>query len=124
MEKIDIENKENIKRRKRSLEINEEEYNLDAIDVIIDNIKEINLNQSNHELMLKLIKKMTIIEKKIDDFIKIETKLEKINKKIDEISSEKDYVIDNLKDEIYNLKNHINEIENKTEKKYSGDYFY
>lgn len=116
-----INNIDNIKRRKRSLEINE--YEEIKINNIVNDLKEINLNNSNNEIMQKMIKKMCIIEKKIDDFVRIEIKLDKLNKKVDDLSTEKDYVIDNLKDEIFNLKSHINEIENKCEKNYSNDYF-
>jgi uncharacterized coiled-coil protein SlyX len=76
------------------------------------------------ELILKLIKKIDKLDKKIDDFVKIEIKFNKLDEKIDKAITEKDYIIDNLKDEIFSLRNKINDFENNDSKKYSEyDYF-
>lgn len=121
-----------IKRRKRSNAIvdNYDYRNIDSeneikncYEEIINGLKNITLNQNTYELLLKLTKKMSDIEKKIDNFCKVEIKLDKLYKKMDEISTEKDYVIDGLKEQVFELKSHIIELENNDIKNYSNDYF-
>jgi hypothetical protein len=122
----------NIKRRKRSNAIvdNYDYRNIESeneikncYEEIINGLKNITLNQNTYELLLKLTKKMSDIEKKIDNFCKVEIKLDKLHKKMDEISTEKDYVIDGLKEQVFELKSHIIELENNDIKNYSNDYF-
>jgi hypothetical protein len=122
----------NIKRRKRSNAIvdNYDYRNIESeneikncYEEIINGLKNITLNQNTYELLLRLTKKMNNIEKKIDDFCKIEIKLDKLYKKMDEMSIEKDYIIDSLKEQVYQLNLDIIELENNNIKKYSNDYF-
>jgi hypothetical protein len=118
----------NNKRRKRSNQIIDKYSNIDNdnknnYEDLINNLKNISINQNTNDLLLKLTKRMNDIEKKIDNFVKIEIKIEKLNKKLDEITLEKDYIIDNLKNENMDLKNYIYDLENKNIKIYSNDYF-
>jgi len=92
----------------------------DIMEMMVD-MKHIKMNE-NEQLFSKILKKIEKIENKLEEFIRMEIKLERLNKKLDEIIVEKDYIIDNLKDEIRDLRVRINEVENDNVKKYD-DYF-
>lgn len=96
-------------KRKRSNAICER-YEIDDYDELLSDIDKIKIDHNLYETLIKLIKNISNLEKKYDNFSKI--------------LYEKDYVIENLKDEVYQLKIQLNEIENKCEKNYSNDYFY
>ena len=89
------------------------------LDILISNI---NINQDN--LLLDLLKKINILDKKLCEFDKLNIKIDNLQKNIDNILLEKDYIISNLNNEIYSLKNEIkdNELYNSSNKKIN-DYF-
>lgn len=110
------------KRKRELTDINEHIEDNELNELVID-MNSISINY-NMEILLKIIKKIENLDKKIDDFSKIEIKMEKLNNKMETALIEKDYTIDNLKDEIYQLRNKINDLENLKSKKYSEyDYF-
>ncbi len=120
MEKINEINLSN--KRKRYLS-NDVEYDYNSI---ITNITDLKLNQNIYDLVVKLNKKIDSLEKKINGFndienkiINLDKKLHDIDKKFDNIFYEKEYIIDNLKDEIIHIKSELSE--NKNNSKY--DYF-
>ena len=114
-----------LNKRKRCLTNNELEYNSDYENVIND-INDIKINQNMYDMLIKLSKKIDTLEKKINNFnnlenkiISLDKKIENIDKKFDNIFYEKEYIIENLKDEIIYIKSEFNE--NKNNSKY--DYF-
>jgi hypothetical protein len=110
-------------KRKREITDINEQYGENELDNLVIDMNSISINY-NMEILLKIIKKIENLDKKIDDFSKIEIKMEKLNNKMESALIEKDYIIDNLKDEIYQLRNKINDLENSNSKKYQDyDYF-
>jgi hypothetical protein len=77
------------------------------------------LNKNNNKiLLLEMFKKVDLLEKKVDELNKINLKIDTLQKNIDKILIEKDYTIENLNNEIHELKADI------MEKKYSDEYKY
>ena len=111
------------KRKRQTPSRNEEDIDIEYNELVVD-LNSISINYNNMDLLLKIIKKMDKLDKKIDDFSKIEIKIEKLDNKMEKSLIEKDYIIDNLKDEIFQLRNKINDLENISSKKYDRyDYF-
>jgi hypothetical protein len=75
-------------------------------------------NSNNKILLLEMFKKIDLLEKKVDELNKINFKIDTLQKNIDKILIEKDYTIENLNNEIQDLKADI------MEKKYSDEYKY
>jgi chromosome segregation ATPase len=84
-------------------------------------------NSNNKLLLLELFKKINSLEKKVDELNKINLKMDTLQKSIDKILVEKDYTIENLNDQINELKSEIREknytVEDNSNKKIN-DYFY
>lgn len=113
------------------LRINDDDSNVDY-DKLIDQLNEININNNNNFLLelnelnnstnkillLEMFKKVNLLEKKVDELNKINLKIDTLQKNIDKILIEKDYTIENLNNEIHELKADI------MEKKYSDEYKY
>jgi len=75
-------------------------------------------NSNNKILLLEMFKKIDLLEKKVDELNKINFKIDTLQKNIDKILIEKDYTVENLNNEIQDLKADI------MEKKYSDEYKY
>lgn len=94
---------------KRKRNLSEDTFS-DEYEEIICDLAQLNFS-SNNKMLTEIYKKISILEKKMDHFDKINIKIEALQKNIDKIFVEKDYVIDSLKDEIKGLRDEI---------KYSG----
>jgi hypothetical protein len=84
-------------------------------------------NSNNKLLLLELFKKINSLEKKVDELNKVNLKMDALQKSIDKILVEKDYTIENLNDQINELKSEIREKNYTTEdnsNKKINDYFY
>jgi len=85
-------------------------------------------NSNNKLLLLELFKKINSLEKKVDELNKINLKMDTLQKSIDKILVEKDYTIENLNDQINELKSEIREKQYNNEynssSKTINDYFY
>lgn len=92
-------------------------------DEIINTLNQLNIN-SNETVLHKILKKMTGLEKKIDEMQKIYIKMDHFEKKMEKILIEKDYVIDNLKDEIEKLRSDNKELTETVYSSSKNDYFY
>ena len=91
-----------------------------ALVKIINNIKDLNID-TNKELFTKLIKKIDNLEKKVETLFMVNIKIDTLKKDIDKILIEKDYVIENLRYELNDLKDELKE--SKLEKNLNN-YFY
>ena len=96
---------------------------------LLSELNELNISNSNsNKLMLsELLKKINIIEKKVDELNKINLKVDTLQKNLDKILIEKDYTIENLYDQITDLKSEIREKNYSSEdnsNKKINDYFY
>lgn len=91
-----------------------------ALVKIINNIKDLNID-TNKELFTKLIKKIDNLEKKVETLFMVNIKIDTLKKDIDKILIEKDYVIENLRYELNDLKDELKETKLK---KNLDDYFY
>jgi predicted transcriptional regulator len=92
-------------------------------DEIINTLNQLNIN-SNETVLHKILKKMNGLEKKIDEMQKIYIKMDNFEKKMEKILIEKDYVIDNLKDEIEKLRSDNKELTETVYSSSKNDYFY
>jgi len=90
-------------KRKRNLS---EDTCSDEYEDIICDLAHLNF-ANNNKMLTEIYKKISILEKKMDNFDKIHIKMEILQKNIDKIFVEKDYVIDSLKDEIKGLRDEI-----------------
>ena len=79
------------------------------ITEIINNISKLNID---NELFKKIIKKIDNLEKKVESLSLVNIKIDTLKKDIDKIMIEKDYIIDNLKIEVTELKNQLKENNN------------
>lgn len=109
-------------------EENSEENNI-SYQNLLSELNELNISNSNsNKLMLsELLKKINIIEKKVDELNKINLKVDALQKNLDKILIEKDYTIENLHDQITDLKSEIREKNYSSEdnsNKKINDYFY
>jgi hypothetical protein len=75
-------------------------------------LNNLNIN-NNDDLLKKIIKKIDILEKNFEIIDKLNIKIDKLEKSINNTLIEKDYVIDNLKDNITNLICEIKELKYK-----------
>jgi len=97
------------------LEINEKISNIE------NNIESKNLeNFIQEELTAKISK---INKTSIDEFVKINTKIDQLQNKFDKILAEKDYIIEHLKDEINNLKDEMKSTQYKKNDSTNTDYY-
>lgn len=95
-----------------STDNNSTDNNDTDINNILNSINNLNIN-NNEELFRKFIKKIELLEKKFEIFHNLNIKIDKLEKNINNILIEKDYVIDNLKDNINSLNNEIKELKYK-----------
>ena len=65
------------KRKRQTPSKNEEDIDIEYNELVVD-LNSISINYNNMDLLLKIIKKMDKLDKKIDDFSKIEIKIEKL----------------------------------------------
>ena len=116
------------KRRKRSdteetvFQFLEENNKLDSINNIIKDLNDLKVDNQNKDILLEILKKINILESRVDNINKLYNKIDIMEKNIDKILVEKDYVIDGLKDEISYLKDEIKETKYNNENKLY-DYF-
>jgi hypothetical protein len=75
---------------------------------ILSNINKLNID-SNKDLFTKIIQKIGDLEKKVETLQTVNIKIDMLKKDIDKILVEKDYVIENLKYEINDLKDQLKE---------------
>ena len=73
---------------------------------ILNNISKLNID-TNKDLYAKIIKKIDDLEKKIDTLSIVNVKIDSLKKHMDKIFVEKDYVIENLRYEVNDLKEQI-----------------
>ena len=111
----------NVKRRKRGDSM-ETLYNSDNIDEIINNLNNLHI-KSNSEMLSNLTDKINNLEKKMVSIDRLCIKIDTLEKKIDKISNEKDYVIDGLKDDIFNLKTEMRENTDEYRRDKSSDHY-
>lgn len=102
------------KRRKRSISEETifeflEENN--EVNNITENLNDLKFDNKSKDILLEILKKINTLE----------NNFKSLEKNINRIYSEKDYIIDELKDEINILKNDIKESKLNNENKY--DYF-
>jgi phage-related tail protein len=91
-------------------------------DEIINTLNNLNIN--NNEILLnKILKKITVLEKKIEDIQKIYIKMDNFEKKIEKILIEKDYIIDNLRDELSELRSENKELSQSLHSSNKNNYF-
>lgn len=100
----------NINKSKLNNDNNNDNYKLLLeINEKINNIEK-NIESKNLESFIQqeFNSKISIINKKsIDEFIKINIKIDQLQNNFDKIFAEKDYIIEHLKDEINNLKDEM-----------------
>lgn len=107
------------KRKKRStseetvFQFLEENNKLDSINNIIKDLNDLKVDNQNKDILLEILKKINILESRVDNINKLYNKIDIMEKNIDKILVEKDYVIDGLKDEISYLKETKYNNENK-----------
>jgi RNA binding exosome subunit len=107
------------KRRKSSSSSIDTEFDTDLLN-IQENLSDLNIDV-NKKMYETILKKISNLEHKIDDANKLHIKLDKMQKYIDKIFNEKDYVIENLREEINYLKSEIKETKYEVSNK--NDYF-
>jgi chromosome segregation ATPase len=114
-----------IQSNKRSRNISSSNNCNDDYEAIIHNINELNIH-SNHTILKNILKKIEKLEKKFEDIDKIHSKLNDMEKNMNKILNEKDYIIENLKDEVSSLKWEIREKSDSdhSHSKSINDYFY
>jgi hypothetical protein len=93
---------------------------------ILNNVNKLNIDP-NKDLFTKIIKKIDDLEKKIETLYMVNIKIDTLKKDIDKILTEKDYIIENLKDEINDLKDQLKEskynIDNIVSQKTIDNYY-
>jgi seryl-tRNA synthetase len=94
----------------KGINIQETNNNKDDNDLVdlLNNINKLNID-SNKDLFTKIIKKISDLEKKVETILMVNVKIDTLKKDIDKILVEKDYVIENLKYEINDLKDQLKE---------------
>ena len=94
----------------QGINIQQHTFNKDENDLVdlLNNINKLNID-SNKDLFTKIIKKINDLEKKVETLLMVNIKIDTLKKDIDKILVEKDYVIENLKYEIYDLKDQLRE---------------
>lgn len=97
---------------------NENENENDLVD-LLNNINKLNID-SNKDLFTKILKRINDLEKKVETLFMVNIKIDTLKKDIDKILVEKDYVIENLKYEISDLKDQLKD--QLKESKYNIDY--
>lgn len=107
------------KRRKSSSSSIDTEFDTDLLN-IQENLTDLNIDV-NKKMYETILKKISNLEHKIDDANKLNIKIDKMQKYIDKIFNEKDYVIENLREEINYLKSEIKETKYEVSNK--NDYF-
>jgi Zn-dependent oligopeptidase len=100
----------------------EENNKLDSVNNIIKDLNDLKVDNQNKDILLEILKKINILESRVDNINKLYNKIDIMEKNIDKILVEKDYVIDGLKDEISYLKDDIKERKYNNENKLY-DYF-
>ena len=92
------------------ININDEIDNKDdnSLKDILNNINKLNID-TNKYLVIKIINKIDNLEKKVDILSLVNIKIDTLKKDIDKILVEKDYIIENLKYEINDLKDQLKE---------------
>ena len=105
---------------KRKRNLSENTFSDEYEDIICD-LAQLNF-ANNNKMLTEIYKKISIIEKKMDHFDKINIKMEALQKNIERILVEKDYLIDSLKDEIKGLRDEIKYTDNKSHD--NSSYFY
>lgn len=93
---------------------------------IINNLNEVKIDYSYKDILLDILKKTNFINKKMEYIDKFNSNIEELNNKINKYISEKDYIIESLKEEIIILNNEIKDLNNikKISDKKINDYFY
>ena len=111
-------------KNKLNLERNNK-LNDEFIDVI-NNLNEVKIDYSCKDILLDILKKINFINKKIEYIDKFNSSLEELNNKINKYISEKDYIIESLKEENLFLNNEIKDLNNikKNSDIKINDYFY
>lgn len=111
------------KKRKMSTDTisdNLKDSNDEELLEILTNINKLNID-ANKDLFLKIIKKIDDLSKKVDTLSMVNIKVDILKKNIDKILTEKDYIIENLRYEINDLKDQMKESKIDSEK--DLDYF-
>ena len=93
---------------------------------LTNNLNEIKIDDSCKDILLDILKKTNFINKKIEYIDKFNSNIEELNNKINKYISEKDYIIESLKEELFILNNEIKDLNNikKISDKKINDYFY
>jgi hypothetical protein len=115
---MDIENSQILNSKKRT------KINLDfSEDDFLESLNDLYINK-NKSILSTLFSKIEKLEKKFDNIDKLSIKIDKLEKNIEKMTIEKDYIIDNLKDEIKELRIEINNNSNYDNNHKINDYFY
>ena len=115
---MDIENTQILQSKKRT-KINSD-FNEDDF---LESLNDLYINK-NKSILSTLFNKIDKLEKKFDNIDKISIKIDKLEKNIEKMTIEKDYIIDNLKEEIKELRIEMNTNSNSDNSHKINDYFY
>ena len=115
---MDIENTQILQSKKRT-KINSD-FNEDDF---LESLNDLYINK-NKSILSTLFNKMEKLEKKFDNIDKLSIKIDKLEKNIEKMTIEKDYIIDNLKEEIQELRIEMNTNSNSDNSHKINDYFY
>ena len=115
---MDIENNQIVQTRKRN------KINTDfSEDDFLESLNNLYINK-NKSILSTLFNKIENLEKKFDNIDKLSIKIDKLEKNIEKMTIEKDYIIDNLKEEIKELRDEIKYNSSSDNNGRINDYFY
>jgi hypothetical protein len=115
---MDIENiqiSQSRKRTKTNIDFSEDDF--------IESLNDLYINK-NKSILSTLFNKIEKLEKKFDNIDKLSIKIDNLEKNIEKMTIEKDYIIDNLKEEIKELRQEINYNSSSDNNHKINDYFY